>query len=205
MSRDSEGAQPPTKTFALSDSERRTLTTQLEAHSSSAEPLGFALRGADTFSDRGLVAQIPGTPAGELSVCGLKDFLIDELRRFQKEDGTPAEVRCAAAAVLEMTDSPVHVHAATLEYYVVLAGSGKMVLGSGADERIAEVAEGSVIILPPGQPHGICSSDPAVPLRALLTFTPGLAPKSQPEFRDEKILFARTSERVEQLTRGGSS
>ncbi len=198
MGRDLEAVNAPK--LELSDSERRTLKAQLGTRSSPGEHLGFVLHGDDTVGDGCLVAQIPGTPAGELSVCGLKDFLIDERRRFQSADGRSTEVRCAASAVLEMTDAPVHVHAATLEYYLVLRGSGRMVLGTGEHERLVDVAEGSLIVLPPCQPHGIVANDPTRPIRALLSFTPGLAPKSCPEFRDEKILFERTSERIRQLT-----
>jgi quercetin dioxygenase-like cupin family protein len=74
-----------------------------------------------------------------------------------------------------------------------------MVLGQGESERIVPVKEGSVILLPPGQAHGVVSDDPETPVKALLTFSPGLAPVSQPEFRDEAILHARTSERIEEL------
>ena len=90
-----------------------------------------------------------------------------------------------------MTDASIHLHASTLEYYVILAGSGKMVLGQGESERVVPFREGSVILLPPGQAHGIVSDDPAKPIQALLTFTPGLAPVSQPDYRDEQILHAR--------------
>jgi mannose-6-phosphate isomerase-like protein (cupin superfamily) len=146
-----------------------------------------------------LVAEIPGTPAGEVSCCGAKDFLIDEIREFTDPEGQPVRVRCASSAILEMTDAPIHLHASTLEYYVILSGSGKMVLGQGDSEVILPVKEGSVVLLPPGQPHGIASDDPAVPVKALLTFTPGLAPVSQPDFRDEAIIHARTSERIKEI------
>ena len=75
-----------------------------------------------------------------------------------------------------------------------------MILGNEPNEKVVEVQEGSLIVLPPGQAHGIVSDDPSVPVKALLVFTPGLAPKDQPEFRDEKILFARTSERLRQIS-----
>lgn len=161
--------------------------------------MGFALRGSEAVTSECLVADIPGSPAGEVSCCGAKDFLIDEIREFMDAEGKPVQIRCASSAVLEMTDAPVHFHAATLEYYIILAGSGKMVLGQGESERIVPVKEGSVVLLPPGEPHGIASDDPEVPIKALLTFSPGLAPVSQPDYRDEEIVYARSSERIKEL------
>ena len=184
----------------LTDEQRSALANQLNAKNLTAVHIGFAQRGEDSITDQCLVVDIPGTPAGEVSVCGAKDFLIDEVRRFTDADGNAVDVRCASSAVLEMTDSPVHLHSCTLEYYIVQSGKGKMVLGNEPNERVVEVQEGSVIVLPPGQAHGIVSDDPSVPIKALLVFTPGLAPKEQPEFRDEKILFARTSQRLRQIS-----
>ena len=183
----------------LTDQQRADLTNQLDARSLAAVSIGFAQHGEDTIADQCLVVDIPGTPAGEVSVCGAKDFLIDEVRRFTDADGHAVDVRCASSAVLEMTDSPVHVHCCTLEYYIVQAGKGKMILGNEPHERVVEVQQGSVIVLPPGQAHGIVSDDPNIPVQALLIFTPGLAPVEQPGFRDEKIVFARTSERLSQI------
>jgi mannose-6-phosphate isomerase-like protein (cupin superfamily) len=88
------------------------------------------------------------------------------------------------------------VHANTIEHYIVLSGTGKFILGAGADERIVDVQHGTVVTLPPGQPHGIVSDDPSVPIRALLIFTPGLAPKEEPEFRDEEVIYLRASDRL---------
>ena len=197
-----DASMPPenARPTELTDEERAVLANQLDARSLNAVRIGFARRGEDAIADECLVVDIPGTPAGEVSVCGAKDFLIDEFRRFTDADGRAVDVRCAGSAVLEMTDSPIHVHAHTLEYYIVQAGKGKMVLGNQPNERIVEVQEGSLVVLPPGQAHGIVSDDPSVPIKALLVFTPGLAPKDQPEFRDEKILFARTSERLRQIS-----
>lgn len=189
----------PNRPTELTDAERETLGQAMHAQQLKAEQLGYALRGDEQATDQCLVAEIPGTPAGEVSVCGAKDFLIDEVRRFTRDDGSTVDIRCASSAVLEMTDSPVHVHAATTEYYVVLSGAGRMVLGEGDHERVVAVREGSVILLQPGQPHGVASDDPTVPVKALLTFSPGLAPKETPEFRDERIVHARTSERIREL------
>ncbi len=184
----------------LSDTERVALGQQLEARCLSAVHLGFAPRECEQITDECILIDIPGTPAGEVSVCGAKGFLIDQFRQFTNADGQAVDVRCAAAAVLEMTDAPVHVHASTLEYYIVQAGKGKMILGNEPNERVVDVQEGSILMLPPGQAHGIVSDDPDVPIKALLIFTPGLAPKDQPEFRDEKIVYARTSERLKQIS-----
>lgn len=183
----------------LTDAERESLGQAMHARRLVAERIGYALRGDERVTDECLVAEVPGSPAGEVSVCGAKDFLIDEVRRFTSEDGETVEVRCASTAVLEMTDSPVHVHAATTEYYLVLGGRGRMILGEGATERVVEIQQGSVILLTPGQPHGVVSDDPAVPVKALLTFTPGLAPKESPEYRDERIVYPRASQRLKEL------
>lgn len=185
----------------LSNEERVALSKDMCAQGVEARRVEFALRGSDGATSECLVAEMPGTPAGEISCCGAKDFLIDEIREFTDADGKPVQIRCASSAVLEMTDAPVHLHAATVEYYVILSGSGKMVLGQGGSERVVSVREGSVVLLPPGQSHGIASDDPDVPVRALLTFSPGLAPVSQPDFRDEAIIYPRTSERIKELER----
>ena len=200
MTDDASMSPENSRSTELTDEERAALANRLDAHSLTAAHIGFAQRGKDTIADECLVVDIPGTPAGEVSVCGAKDFLIDEVRRFTDADGHAVDVRCSSSAVLEMTDSPVHVHDHTLEYYIVQAGKGKMILGNEPNEKVVEVQEGSLIVLPPGQAHGIVSDDPSVPVKALLVFTPGLAPKDQPEFRDEKILFARTSERLRQIS-----
>lgn len=184
---------------ALSDQERALLARDMRAQILDAQRLGFSLRGSEEVTSQCLVAEMPDTPAGEVSCCGAKDFLIDEIREFMDSEGKPVQVRCASSAILEMTDAPIHFHASTLEYYIILSGSGKMVLGRGASEKIVSVQEGSVVLLPPGQPHGIVSDDPELPIKALLTFSPGLAPVSEPDYRDEEIVYARTSERLKEL------
>jgi mannose-6-phosphate isomerase-like protein (cupin superfamily) len=185
--------------FELTDAERAAMAKEMGAKTLQARRVGFALRGSDQVGSNCLATEMPDSPAGEVSCCGAKDFLIDEIREFTDANGQAVQVRCASSAVLEMTDAPVHRHAVTLEYYIVLSGSGKMVLGQGESERIVPVTEGSVIVLPPGQAHGIASDDPEVPIKALLTFSPGLAPVSQPDFRDEEILHPRSSERIQAL------
>lgn len=183
----------------LSHEECERLAQQLTMRADDGVHLGYALHGTDEIMGQSLVVEIPEAAAGKVSVCGAKDFLIDEWRKFPKQDGGVQKVRCASAAVLEMTDAPIHVHGSTLEHYIVLEGRGKMVLGTGPEERVVEVQKGSVVLLLPGQAHGIASDDPEVPIKALLTFAPGLAPKEEPEFRDEKILYARTSERLKEI------
>ncbi len=191
--------EPKGRSLQLSDQERAALSDKMHAQILESRRVGFSLRGSDEIISQCLVAEMPGTPAGEVSCCGAKDFLIDEIREFTDAEGNPSQVRCASSAILEMTDAPIHLHAATLEYYIILSGSGKMVLGCGASERIVPVKEGSVVLLPPGQPHGIASDDAEVPIKALLIFSPGLAPVSLPEFRDEEIIHPRTSERLRVL------
>ena len=183
----------------LSDSQREALKQTMQTRVSDAKHLGYFLAGTDTPTELCLVAEMLEVATGEVSVCGAKTVLIEELRQFESEQGQSREVRCAAAAVLEMTDSPVHVHASTLEYYIVLSGSGKFILGAGPNERIVNVQQGSVVLLPPGQPHGIVSDDTNVPVRALLTFTPGIAPKEEREFRDEKVIHSRASDRLREI------
>ena len=185
--------QPPNE---LSDAEREELKRTLQTQAIDAKHLRYLLAGSNSPTTECLVANMAGVSTSEVSVCGAKTILIEELRKFETANDKTKDIQCAAAAVLEMTDSPVHVHASTLEYYIVLSGQGKFILGSGDSERIVDVQQGSVVLLPPGQPHGIVSDDPNVPIRALLTFTPGLAPKDEPEFRAEKVIHARTSDRL---------
>lgn len=183
----------------LSDQERQDLAAKLDMKVIDARSLGFGIRGQQ-YGKSAVVAQVPQSLDGaDVSVCGVKGFMIDEHREFQTENGSTIVIPCAVVAMLEMTDAPVHVHAATQEQYIVLEGNGKMVLGEGGSERIFRVGPGSIVFLPPGEPHGIVSVG-GKPIKAVLIFTPGLAPKSHPQFRDEKIIHERTSERLKQLT-----
>jgi len=185
----------------LSDDERVALKRQLTTKSGSlrSETLGYKVRGQQQ-TEGAVVSQIPSSLAdAELSVCGVKGFMIDETRKFHRDDGTSEVIDCAHVAALEMVDSPSHVHGRTTEFYQIVSGTGKMVLG----EEVISVGPGSVIRLPPGLEHGLVSDDPQVPVKALLTFIPGLAPKTNPEFRDEAILCERTSTRIQQLLASG--
>ncbi len=198
MNHSSESSKPT----ELSDGEREQLQQLLQARSLESKNLGYLLDDAETPTQQCVVAQLPNKAdavPGQVSVCGAKTMLIEQICQFATAEGGTKDVRCASVAVLEMTDSPVHVHASTLEHYVVLSGNGKLILGAGADERVVDVHQGSVILIPPGQPHGIVSCDPKIPIRAMLTFTPGLAPKDEPEFRDEKVVHMRASDRLREI------
>ncbi len=178
----------------LTDVERRDLAARLDTKSLATETMGFKVRGS-VLSGGAVVAAIPDSLAGAVvSVCGVKGFMIDERRRFPKPDGTHEDVDCAAVAALEITDSPVHVHERTREVYEVVRGSGRMVL----DNQVVAVRQGSVLLIPPGVVHGLLS-DSEIPVKVLLIFTPGLAPKEKPEFRDEKIVCTRASTRIQEL------
>ncbi|MCC5847445.1 MAG: VOC family protein [Verrucomicrobia bacterium] len=150
---------------------------------SGSRTLGWLERGSDPAV--GAVAvDLPGVlSSAEQSVCGMKAFLIDERRSFTRADGGEEIVDCARVALLDIEDSPVHVHGETVETYQILKGNGQMVLG----EEILEVMEGKMILIPPGVPHGL-SATGASPVRVLMTFSPGMAPVSRHEYRDEKIL-----------------
>ena len=128
----------------------------------------------------------------DVSVCGAKAFMTDELRVFQDTKGGGTIVHCAAVACLEIKDSPIHIHQDTLETYVVLSGSGKMLIG----DEVFDLSEGSVLTLPPGIRHGAYAIGDQ-PLKVLITFNPGLAPKEQAEFRDETVLEESTKDYLE--------
>ncbi len=158
--------------------------TNLKEHSQS---LGFRLRGGQ-LTGGAVVSRIPDSLAGaEMSICGIKGFMVDEVREFRDAAGASTSVDCAAVACLEITDSPVHMHGETLETYIILQGSGRMLVG----DEVIVLEPGIVVTLPPGVPHGACS-DSDEPVKVLMTFTPGLAPKDLPAYRDEKILHHST-------------
>ncbi|MFM2090073.1 MAG: hypothetical protein RLZZ127_562 [Planctomycetota bacterium] len=52
------------------------------------------------------------------------------------------------------------------------------------------------LLIPPGTEHGLCSDDPAVPLRVVMTFAPGLAPVAHERWRDERIVHPAASARI---------
>jgi len=149
--------------------------------------LGFLPRGAPPAPGAVAVSIPECLPDAEQSVCGLKAFLIDERRAFLDGDRETV-VDCARVALLDIADSPVHVHGETVETYHILSGEGRMILG--ASRR--RVGAGDLMLLPPGLPHGLAADDPARPLRVLMTFSPGLAPVKSEQFRDERILHPST-------------
>jgi mannose-6-phosphate isomerase-like protein (cupin superfamily) len=158
--------------------------------------LGFQERdGADPAG--AVVVRIPSTglDGAEDSVCGLKAFLVDEVRAFERPDGARDTIACAKVAALDIVDSPVHVHGETVETYHILAGSGRMVLG----DRVVALSAGNMVVIPPGVPHGLCADDPDQPVRVVMTFSPGLAPIQHQEWRDERICAPAASARIAQL------
>jgi mannose-6-phosphate isomerase-like protein (cupin superfamily) len=186
------------RTTELNDDERTALKEQLRVKSSAQQSrsLGYLVR-SQPMGNGAVVTQVPTSlENADVSVCGVKGFMVDERREFTKSDGATEVVDCAHIASLDITDSPVHVHGVTHEIYEILNGEGQMVL----DDQVVDVQSGSVVVLPPGVVHGLASKDPQVPVRVLLHFSPGLAPKSKPEFRDEEILFDRTTQRIAELT-----
>ena len=104
----------------LSDAQREELQRTLRMRSLAAKHLGYLLADNGTATEKCLVANMKGVSAGDVSVCGAKTILFEELRQFKSLAGETKEVPCATVAVLEMSDSPVHVHASTLEYYICL-------------------------------------------------------------------------------------
>lgn len=195
---DSAGQPAPAQDKQLSTAEREELKEELSGDKwLDAVSLGYGIRGQDNFSGGAVISQIPESLDGaDVSVCGVKGFMIDQRREFTGPDGEKEAIPCATVAALEITDSPVHVHSQTLETYVILEGEGKMVL----DDSVHSVKKGNVILIPPNVHHGIVSTDPDVPVKVLLTFAPGLAPKEHPRHRDEQIIHARASKRVQELT-----
>lgn len=183
----------------LSDEDRRELAETLHAKLAGAtfRSLGFKIRGQEhIFTLEAIVAQIPlSLKNAELSVCGVKGFIIDEVIEFVRPDGSKEVVDCAFVAALDITDSPVHFHGMTREIYQILSGRGKMVLGN----KVVNVKKGAIISIPPLLEHGLVSDSKTTPVRALLFFMPGLAPKEYPEFRDEGIVYDRASERMQSI------
>lgn len=185
-------------TTESSQTERLIISEALiNARFNLALPLGYGLRGQENFGHEAVVSFMSDNLKGaESSVCGVKGFMVDELRQFFGPGKVKREIRCASVAMLEITDSPVHFHLCTLEMYAILSGEGKMVL----DGKIVDVKTGNVILIPPGVHHGLLAKDPNAPVRVLMTFTPGLAPKDEPIYRDEYIVSDATSQHIKNMT-----
>lgn len=171
---------------------------------------GFAPRksepGRGFCQGNAVVAQIPKSLTGAtVSVCGEKEFLIDEGVHWQ--DGGGEVTTCAKVAALSITNSPFHWHGITKEIYIILGGKGTMLLGH---DQLVPVEAGTVILIPPGVPHGLVCADvlegipeeTAEPVSAVLIFTPGLAPPTDPEHRDEELLYQRTSTEIFRILSG---
>ena len=183
------------RNVSLSDAERRELAGQLSLKTTSGVSRGFCTPG-ESPSDGAVVARIPDSMEGAaMSVCGAKGRVVEEGVKFYRRDGSPGEnVSCRKVSCRWIQDSPVHVHGQTQELYVILEGEGRMVFG----EKVADVTAGSIVLIPPRVEHGLMSTTDK-PVKALLVFTPGLAPPEKPEFRDEEIVHMRTSDRVREL------
>lgn len=152
-----------------------------------SERVGYCVRGQEVGAGA-VVTQIPDSLEGAaVSVCGVKGFMVDEVRDFDNGEGGLDRIACASVACLEIIDAPVHVHGDTVENYIILQGRGSMIVG----DKVIELREGTVVTLPPGVRHGACSTG-SEPLKVLMTFSPGMAPKEHPAYRDEKILAAST-------------
>jgi len=158
----------------------------------SSRTIGYCRRGG-TAGSHPVTAAIPTDLSNEkVSFCGVKGFMIDEVREFTRSGSAPETIACAMVAVLEITDSPVHVHSETTETYTILNGEGQMVLG----DKVIDVSEGMVVAIPPGNQHGLASSTEA-PVKVLMTFSPGLAPKEYADYRDEASCGVTTKQWIQ--------
>jgi len=59
------------------------------------------------------------------------------------------------------------------------------------------VQQGMVVAIPPGNQHGLMSSTDA-PIKVLMTFNPGLAPKEHDAYRDEASCGITTKQWIQQ-------
>lgn len=159
----------------------------------SSKTIGYCRRGENADSSA-VIASIPNDLSNEnVSFCGVKGFMIDEVREFTRPGSAPETIACAMVAVLEITDSPVHVHSETTETYTILNGEGQMVLG----DKVIDVSEGMVVAIPPGNEHGLMSVTES-PVKVLMTFSPGLAPKQHAAYRDEATCGITTKQWIHQ-------
>lgn len=153
--------------------------------------LGFTKPG-DPLAQGVIVTSLSQDEGGKQSVCGKEVILVEETVKHGDRG-----VHCAAMAILKIGDSPVHYHEYTTEYYFVLEGQGRMVLG----EAVVEVKSGNIIAIAPGQQHGLMSVMPGGrEVTVLIIFSPGLAPINEAEFRDETLIGKKASELVKELS-----
>lgn len=185
----------------LGDPGLRTLAATFEAKVNTPyESFGYGVRGQG-MKQGAVMAMIPRSPKEyALSFCGVKGFMIDEWRLFERASGLLVVIACARVAILWIKNSPLHDHDYTTETYTILGGRGRMVLG----DEVMPVQRGSEILIPPRLPHGLMS-DTKRAIKARLSFTPGLAGKEWideygiNQHRDERDLKILTSERITQL------
>ncbi len=159
----------------------------------SSKAIGYCRRGGPVGSDS-VLASIPSDLQGHaVSFCGVKGFMVDQVREFTRPGEEPVTIACAMIATLEILNSPVHVHSQTIETYTILSGEGQMVLG----DEVSRVTEGMVVAIPPGNQHGLMSTTES-PVKVLMTFSPGLAPKEHADYRDESSCGITTKQWIEQ-------
>lgn len=191
--------------ISLSGDRRDQLAGALTVKQNNGVHLGYALPGGETISGLCVVVDTLDTMGtGSMAVCGWKKVHVYEVRAFPNPDGVgeAVTVHCAHLAELRIADSPVHWHGYTSEKYEIREGTGKMIIGKGEDEKIIDVKPGVEIVIPPGQHHGLVADDPVNGVRAMLTFTPGIAtPDDQGmPFRDEQIVHKSAAARLKELT-----
>jgi len=79
----------------------------------SSRTIGYCRRGGTTDSVPVVAAIASDLSDEKVSFCGVKGFMIDEVREFTLPREDPETIACAMVAVLEITNSPVHVHSLT--------------------------------------------------------------------------------------------
>lgn len=138
-----------------------------------------------------------------VSVCGYKVPIVETYIRVQKPGERAVEIYAVAQALLVITDSPVHVHGATIEEYTLLNPSsfprlcralrekglevefteqGAMVSGPRSDRLSAQDVFADKYDISPGLIHGFCAPQEGQAILVLLTFIPGLVPKDKSAF-----------------------
>ena len=158
----------------------------------SAKTIGYCRRGEAIGSEPVVARILDDMQDQDVSFCGMKVFMIDEVREFTKDGSPPVTIACAIVATLEIVDSPLHVHSQTTETYTILEGEGQMVLA----DKVVDLKKGMVVAIPPGNQHGLASTTGS-PVKVLMTFSPGLAPKEHEAYRDEASLNIGTKSWIE--------
>jgi len=123
-------------------------------------------------------AQIPArASAARKSCCGYKEFLVDEVREF---GAGKKKIICSHIGVLNITDSPEHLHRHTTEIYQILSGSGKIFL----DGKPQRAEPGDLFVIHPGTAHRLAANNKKKGVNVLITFEPSIAPLGS-KYRDE--------------------